>query len=66
MSHLKKKRLFLVGSDYVFPRAANAIIRDQAAELGAELIRHALGEHGQQKMLLDAQSSRRRSCRAPQ
>lgn len=35
---LKKKRLFLVGSDYVFPRAANAIIRDQAASLGAEIV----------------------------
>src|SRR5260370_1185565 len=37
-SSLKKKRLFLVGSDYVFPRAANAIIRDQAADLGAEVV----------------------------
>ncbi|HSE37906.1 MAG TPA: transporter substrate-binding protein, partial [Blastocatellia bacterium] len=27
ISVLKKKRLFLVGSDYIFPRAANAIIR---------------------------------------
>ncbi|WP_449369425.1 urea ABC transporter substrate-binding protein [Urbifossiella limnaea] len=35
---LKKKRLFLVGSDYIFPRTANAIIRDQAAELGAEVV----------------------------
>jgi urea transport system substrate-binding protein len=35
---LKKKRLFLVGSDYVFPHAANAIIRDQATELGAEVV----------------------------
>jgi urea transport system substrate-binding protein len=35
---LKKKRFFLVGSDYVFPRAANAIIRDQAAGLGAEVV----------------------------
>src|SRR5207244_8237855 len=35
---LKKKRLFLVGSDYVFPRAANAIIRDHAAGLGAEVV----------------------------
>jgi urea transport system substrate-binding protein len=35
---LKKKRFFLVGSDYVFPRAANAIIRDQAASLGAEIV----------------------------
>lgn len=27
---LKAKRFFLVGSDYVLPRAANAIIRDEA------------------------------------
>jgi urea transport system substrate-binding protein len=37
-SFLKKKRLFLVGSDYVFPRAANAIIRDYTAELNAEIV----------------------------
>jgi urea transport system substrate-binding protein len=37
-SYLKKKRLFLVGSDYVFPRAANAIIRDQALALGADIV----------------------------
>ncbi len=37
-SFLKKKRLFLVGSDYVFPRAANAIIRDQAGDLGADVV----------------------------
>jgi urea transport system substrate-binding protein len=35
---LKKKRFFLVGSDYVFPRAANAIIRDQATSLGGEIV----------------------------
>ncbi|MFL5330833.1 MAG: transporter substrate-binding protein [Gemmataceae bacterium] len=35
---LKKQKLFLVGSDYVFPRAANAIIRDQATALGAEIV----------------------------
>jgi urea transport system substrate-binding protein len=34
----KKTRLFLVGSDYVFPRCANAIIRDAAAELGAKVV----------------------------
>jgi urea transport system substrate-binding protein len=38
---LKKKRFFLVGSDYVFPRAANAIIRDQVAGLGAEIVGEA-------------------------
>ena len=37
-SFLKKKKLFLVGSDYVFPRAANMIIRDHAADLGADVV----------------------------
>jgi urea transport system substrate-binding protein len=31
-------RVFLVGSDYVFPRTANAIIRDQVAALGGEVV----------------------------
>jgi urea transport system substrate-binding protein len=35
---LKRTRLFLVGSDYVFPRAANAIIRDEARRLGATVV----------------------------
>jgi urea transport system substrate-binding protein len=35
---LKKTRFFLVGSDYVFPRCANAIIRDTAASLGAVIV----------------------------
>jgi urea transport system substrate-binding protein len=35
---LKRTRLFLVGSDYVFPRAANAIIRDEARRLGATIV----------------------------
>lgn len=30
-------RVFLVGSDYVFPRTANAIIRDQVSALGGEV-----------------------------
>ncbi|MEX0677911.1 MAG: transporter substrate-binding protein [Pirellulales bacterium] len=33
-----KRRFFLVGSDYVFPRVAHAIIKDQLKELGAELV----------------------------
>ncbi|MEL6546690.1 MAG: urea ABC transporter substrate-binding protein, partial [Myxococcota bacterium] len=32
------KKFFLVGSDYVFPRTANAIIRDQLAALGGEIV----------------------------
>jgi urea transport system substrate-binding protein len=33
-----KRRFFLVGSDYVFPRAANAIMKDQLKELGGEVV----------------------------
>lgn len=33
-----KKRWFLVGSDYLFPRAANAVIRDEAKNLGAQVL----------------------------
>ena len=32
------KRFFLVGSDYVFPRTANAIIKDQLAALGGQVV----------------------------
>ena len=32
-----RRRFFLVGSDYVFPRVAHEIIKDQLEELGAEL-----------------------------
>jgi urea transport system substrate-binding protein len=35
---LHKKRFFLVGSDYVFPRAANAIIKDHLKKLGGEVV----------------------------
>ena len=35
---LEKRRFFLVGSDYVFPRSANAIIRDYVTALGAEIV----------------------------
>ena len=31
-------RVFLVGSDYVFPRTANEIIRDQVGALGGEVV----------------------------
>ncbi len=32
------KKFFLVGSDYVFPRTANAIIKDQVKGLGGEIL----------------------------
>lgn len=35
---LGKRRFFLVGSDYVFPRAANEIAKDELTKLGAEVI----------------------------
>ncbi len=38
VSALHKRKVFLVGSDYVFPRCANAIIRDTAASLNAEVV----------------------------
>jgi urea transport system substrate-binding protein len=37
-TYQKKRKLFLVGSDYVFPHAAHAIIRDQASTLGGEVV----------------------------
>lgn len=33
-----KKRFFLVGSDYVFPRTANEVIRDEIRKLGGEIV----------------------------
>lgn len=32
------KKIFLLGSDYVFPRTANTIIKKQAEDLGAEIV----------------------------
>ncbi|MBV1911741.1 MAG: urea ABC transporter substrate-binding protein [Kangiellaceae bacterium] len=32
------KKVFLVGSDYVFPRAANQLIKEQISALGAEIV----------------------------
>ena len=32
------KKFFLVGSDYIFPRIANEIIRDQVASLGGQIV----------------------------
>ena len=33
-----RRKFFLVGSDYVFPRVAHEIIKDQLTQLGAELV----------------------------
>jgi urea transport system substrate-binding protein len=36
--NLNSRRFYLVGSDYVFPRAANAVIGDQVKALGAQIV----------------------------
>jgi urea transport system substrate-binding protein len=38
LKDLRKKRFFLIGSDYVFPRAANAIIKDHLQRAGAQVV----------------------------
>ncbi|MBI5394780.1 MAG: urea ABC transporter substrate-binding protein [Verrucomicrobia bacterium] len=35
---LKAKKFFLIGSDYVFPRTAHAIIKAQVGKLGGEIV----------------------------
>ncbi|EMI52594.1 transporter substrate-binding protein [Rhodopirellula sallentina] len=35
---LGKKKIFLIGSDYVFPRTANEIIKDQLTEYDAQVV----------------------------
>lgn len=55
------KRFFLIGSDYVFPRTANAIIRDQARALGAEVVGEAyvpLGSKDLSKALQEIQKTK--------
>jgi urea transport system substrate-binding protein len=36
--HLKARKYFLAGSDYVWPRCANAIVKDYLAALGAQVV----------------------------
>lgn len=38
VTNLKKKKFFLVGSDYVFPRAAHEIIKDYVKSIGAQVV----------------------------
>tara|TARA_B100001059_G_scaffold83597_1_gene81702 strand:+ start:7991 stop:9307 length:1317 start_codon:yes stop_codon:yes gene_type:complete len=38
MSNLNATRFLLVGSDYVFPRSANTIIRDHVEQAGGEIV----------------------------
>ena len=45
-----KRRFFLVGSDYVFPRVAHEIIKDQLSELGADVAGEAFLALGSTKV----------------
>jgi len=57
---LGKKKLFLVGSDYVFPRAAHAIIRDRVAQRGgAEIVGESLIPMGERNVSTAIESIRR-------
>jgi urea transport system substrate-binding protein len=47
---LGKKRFFLVGSDYVFPRAAHAIIKDHLQRAGAQVVGEQFVPLGSQKV----------------
>src|SRR5207248_8290547 len=47
---LQKKRFFLVGSDYVFPRAAHAIIKDHFRRAGAQVVGEEYLPLGSQKV----------------
>jgi urea transport system substrate-binding protein len=50
VTSLQKKRFFLVGSDYVFPRAAHAIIKDYCQRAGAQVVGEEYVPLGSQKV----------------
>jgi urea transport system substrate-binding protein len=50
LTSLGKKRFFLVGSDYVFPRAAHAIVRDHLQKAGGQVIGEEYVPLGSQKL----------------
>ena len=47
---LGKKRFFLAGSDYIFPRTAHAIIKDQLQRAGVQVVGEAYVPLGSQKL----------------
>ncbi|HVS03484.1 MAG TPA: urea ABC transporter substrate-binding protein [Thermoanaerobaculia bacterium] len=53
------RRFFLVGSDYVFPRTANAIIRHAVQALGGEVVGEAYAPLGSREMAAIAGSIER-------
>jgi urea transport system substrate-binding protein len=50
MTSLHRKKFFLVGSDYVFPRAAHAIIKDQLKQSGGEVVGEQFVPLGSQRV----------------
>jgi urea transport system substrate-binding protein len=50
VTSLKKKRFFLVGSDYVFPRSAHAIMKDRLQRAGAQVVGEEYVPLGSQKV----------------
>jgi urea transport system substrate-binding protein len=50
MTSLQKKRFYLIGSDYVFPRAAHAIIKDRLQRAGAQVVGEEYVPLGSQKV----------------
>lgn len=56
-----KRRFFLVGSDYVFPRVAHQIIKDELEKLGAEVVGESflpLGETDVKPIMEEIRQSR--------
>lgn len=50
LTSLGKRRFFLIGSDYVFPRAANEIMKDELKQLGGEVVGEQYLRLGQSDM----------------
>ena len=58
---LERRKFLLVGSDYVFPRAANAIIKDQLGGLGAQVVGEVyvpLGETDMSAVIKEIETTR--------
>jgi urea transport system substrate-binding protein len=50
VTSLQKRRFFLIGSDYIFPRAAHAIIKDDLKRAGAQVVGEEYVPLGSQKV----------------
>ena len=61
LGYMGAKRFFLVGSDYIFPHTANAIIRDALAARGGQLVGEAyvpLGATDMTNLVKEVQAAR--------